>query len=152
MKTIALTQGYVARVDDADYARANIYRWSVAMRSGRKTIYAKRRVKLKEGKWGNQYLHRFLLGMDDPKQKIDHKNGDGLDNRRCNLRIATTRQNAQNRSNSKGVYEQPNGSFRSSIRVEGKALNLGTFTSYNLAREVYLAARKKHFGVFGGGQ
>lgn len=65
---------------------------------------------------------------------IDHINGDKGDNRICNLRIATNRQNSMNRSGAKdaaspyrGVYPMPNGRWRARISDGVKTLSLGMF-------------------------
>lgn len=102
-KTIPLTQGKVAIVDDCDYAELSKYKWCFHKR------YAIRNVKA-NGKCKQVYMHRVIAGTPDGME-TDHVNGDSLDNRRCNLRWATTAQNqanrridGDNRSGYKGVY------------------------------------------------
>lgn len=79
-------------IDLNDYNKIKDYRWWVA--SHRKDGYCcvEARIKNKHVK-----LSRYLLGVTDPKIYVDHINGDPLDNRRLNLRIATPHQNAENR-------------------------------------------------------
>lgn len=96
MRTIPLTQGKVAFVDDEDLERVMAagpwHLWRA--RSGRRTMYAKH----SSNRLPNQMtvlLHRFILGAE-PGQLIDHINGDGLDNRRANLRFCSASQNIQN--------------------------------------------------------
>lgn len=71
----------------------------------------------------NKHLSRVVMGTD---QFVDHINHNPLDNRKCNLRIVTKSQNQMN-VNYKGVYESLNGKFRAQIKINGKALALGTY-------------------------
>ena len=84
MKKIPLTKGYVALVDDADYAAVSQFKWQslVVHRSDGsvRNVYATRGVYLGSGKNTNQKMHRFILGISDPKTKVDHRNHVGLDN------------------------------------------------------------------------
>lgn len=85
---------------------------------------------------------------------IDHIDGNGLNNRFSNLRIATLSQNGFNRN----VTPSPETGFRgvmrkgnkwgAHIKVRGKDLWLGRFDSPELASDAYLAAAKVHFGEF----
>ena len=84
MKKLNLSQGKMAALDNADYERAAIFKWHARQEKQRPSCwYAVRTV-------GNKtvYLHRFILdapsGLD-----VDHKDGDGLNCQRLNLRIAT---------------------------------------------------------------
>lgn len=92
-KEIALSQGKVAVVDAADFADANRWRWSA--HKIRNTFYAVR----KSGA-SHVYLHREIMASElRPSLVVDHKDGDGLNNCRSNLRVCTRRQNQQNRVN-----------------------------------------------------
>src|SRR4051812_204373 len=99
VREIPLTQGYVALIDDEDYERVAARKWHVT-NTGKSTPYAGTMVR--RGK--RIRLHRFLL--DAPAGLlVDHRNRNGLDCRRENLRLAT---HAQNQSNlirpRKGTY------------------------------------------------
>jgi hypothetical protein len=94
MKKIPLTQGYFAIVDDSDFDMLNRVKWHA--NKGHNTFYAQRSVLQENGKWKNVQMHRVILGVHDPKIQVDHINGDGLDNRRCNLRSCTRSENMQN--------------------------------------------------------
>lgn len=93
--------------------------------------------------------------MDTPKGLLcDHICHETLDNQRENLRNVTRFQNQQNRriqrSNTtgfKGVSLDHN-KYRANIRVDGKPLHLGNFTSAEEASAAYEAAAKKYFGDF----
>jgi len=91
MKAIPLTQGQKAMIDDKDYELVSHLKWH-AIRI-RRTFYAQSRLSTKPSK--AVLMHRFIL--DAPSEmEVDHRNGDTLDNRRNNLRIATRPQNGRN--------------------------------------------------------
>jgi hypothetical protein len=99
-------------------------------------------------------MHRFLIG--EAGLYVDHRNGDGLDNRRANLRSATNSQNQANRGKSKrnksgfkGVYfHKPAQKFLASIQFEGKLRHLGLFADPIEAAKAYDAAALEYFGQF----
>jgi AP2 domain-containing protein len=152
MKEIPLTQGKVALVDDDDYEAVSQFKWC-AMKDGR-CFYAARGVVGKNGRWTVQPLHRFLLpGVP----RIDHRDGDGLNNQRENLRPATAVENnrAQKRkqvgtsSQFRGVFRRSDGKrWRAQITVEGKKLSLGHFYYETDAARAYDTAARKYFGEF----
>lgn len=90
-----------------------------------------------------------------PASGIDHRDGDGLNNRWANLREATKVQNAgnvkakrRNTSGFKGVSQTPNGRFRASIQSNGNWRHLGTFMTAEEAHSAYIAAAIETFGDF----
>lgn len=97
MKLIKLTQGYFVKVSDDDYDWLNQWKWKVLIDKNRKAIYAARSTGT-ANKRGCELMHRLILGITDRWQFGDHINGDGLDNQRENLRVATNSQNQANRS------------------------------------------------------
>lgn len=150
--TIPLSQGKVALVDAEDYERVSAFKW-YASRSKR-TWYALHKVCIAPGKWTVISLHRFV--MDAPSDKeVDHEDGNGLDCRKCNLRLATRAQNRMNQravvaaSGYKGVYpaKGTKGWFVT-IRHDGQALNLGYYDDPITAAHVYDAKARELFGVF----
>ena len=136
-REIQLTRGMVALVDDVDFERAVCFEWSAAKR-GAQLWYAKRSASPRPHRsW--EYLHRFILGVVDPSVRVDHKNNDGLDNRRLNLRVASHGQNCQNsrpRSSSgfKGV-DWHSGDGRWRARCGG--VHIGEFDSAEEAAVAY---------------
>lgn len=148
MKTIPLSQGKIALVDDADYEAVSAFKW-YANKIGRR-FYAARHFR-REGKRSTQGLHQFLLpGVP----RIDHRDGDGLNNQRDNLRPATTAQNAQGfrrkciRTSSvyRGVsWHSARKKWRAGINVNGKRINLGDFALEADAARAYDTAAKQHF-------
>lgn len=103
--------------------------------------------------FGKKLLHRVVLGAQDG-QRVDHINGDKLDNRLCNLRLATPSQNSANSikrkgsSKYKGVTRRSWGAWRAQICVNLKKHSLGHFQSEIDAAKAYNTAALKHFGEF----
>ena len=101
-------------------------------------------------------LHRIVVCA--PKGVlVDHINGNGLDNRHCNLRWATHAQNLQNRkihknntSGFKGVYWRAREKkWIARIRANGKTRDLGYFSTPQAAHEAYCRASAEFHGEFG---
>lgn len=139
--------GVTAIVDAEDYDRLMEHSWWAHSTKGK--FYAKteiaRRVVL---------MHRFILGF--PDSLIDHIDGNALDNRRDNLRLADHRQNGwnsaikgNNTSGFKGVnLHRASGLWRARIRVGGEHMNLGYFKHPEQAAEAYRVAAQEHHGEF----
>lgn len=143
---IRMPGGLVVVVDDVDFARVSAFKWHAHRR--KKLIYAMRRFWLPDGRKGAVLMHRFILGV--PRDiEVDHRNGDGLDNCRSNLRPCSNIENGRNkrafgRLGLKGVYEKPNGRFVAGIL----RIHLGTFDSAAEAARAYDAAAIIEFGEF----
>lgn len=147
MRWVPLTRGYFARVDDADYAMLQQHTWYAVVTP--KGNYAQTRI---DGRAIR--MHVLLMGT----KGVDHRDGDGLNNVRANLRFATARQNAQNRrvdgknntTGFKGVIRRPDrpGKFRARIVVYGRTHYLGDYNTAEAAAHAYDAAAKEHFGEF----
>lgn len=151
MKQIKLTQGKFALVDDADFEWLNQWKWYCEPHG--KTFYAVRRSFI-DGKKQTIRMHRLIMNAPD-NMLVDHKMGNGLDNRRSELRLCTDTQNKYNRGKSKnktgfkGAYWQKQiGRWYSRIRVNGKDKYLGTFSTAEQAAEAYKIAAIKYHGEF----
>jgi len=146
MKRIPLTQGKEAHVDDQDYEHLIPWHWVPA-------VHGKYVVRT-----GGHYMHTEVARlMGFPPELIpDHKNENGLDNQRENLRPATKSQNMMNRgldrnnkSGFKGVcWYKARGKWICYITVMNRRLHLGYFDDKIEAAKAYNAAAKKHFGEF----
>lgn len=86
-------KGFFAEVDDEDYASLAHFRWNVHRAPGSLTIYAKRQLSTHEGR-GWVFMHQQVLGKV-PGAEIDHRDGNGLNNRRGNLRHVTHAENVR---------------------------------------------------------
>ncbi len=137
------------KVDEGDYEKVRHINWKPE---------CGKRVKRKDNcyavAWGyfsdddkykKIFMHRFILGVNGDEE-IDHINGDGLDNRRKNLRIVSHRENCQN-LHFKRTSEYPGVSFNTfankwtaRIQVNGVYKHLGYFTSEKKAYETYKMA------------
>lgn len=119
------------------------------------SLYVARGVYRGVGKQVTELLHRFLL--NPPRDMfVDHINGNGLDNRRTNLRLATREQNARNakrpRTSSSGLkgacWDRRDQRWRSTIRLDGRKVSLGYFRTAEEAHRAYCEASAKHYGEF----
>jgi hypothetical protein len=149
LKQIKLTKGKLAIVDDVMFAHLSNYKWS-AVRNKYGTWYAKRMVTNFIGVRCTVYLHWAVIGQPTDRNRqivVDHIDGDGLNNRASNLRIATQRENLLNtkkRRNGKtssryhGVYwHKPSKIWRAALFVNGKLKHLGCFENELEAHERY---------------
>lgn len=145
MTTISLISGEKVLIDCADLKKVSGFRWYLS--SGR-VRYAMARI-------GAQtiYMHRLIAGTPEGLY-TDHINGDGLDNRRENLRSCSSSQNQANIGKKseyrlyKGVHMTRSGKFVARIGIAWKQKHLGTFETAELASEAYNEAALKTFGQF----
>ena len=159
MAEIPLTQGKVALVDDADLPLLSGYTWRAQKWTGGNGWYAITSLYVRGSGRRNRLvvpilMHGLLL-HDAPR--VDHRDGDGLNNRRENLRPCTQSQNLANRgketkricsSRYKGVGREPGRPWRASIRLDGRPRHLGYFTDEAAAARAYNAAALAHWGEY----
>jgi hypothetical protein len=148
MKEIELTRGKVAIVDDDEYAHLSRLKWTYLFRKtgGYAAHY------WREGDCVHSVrMHRLVMGAMDGEQ-VDHINGNGLDNRKANLRLCTHTENTRNRRVSNGRrykgVKPSGGKWCAHISVDKKHIWLGTFETEDDAARAYNKAAKKHFGAF----
>jgi hypothetical protein len=149
MKEIKISQGRFAQVDAADYEYLSKYKWHY------EKGYVSRNVPAEKGQV-QIYMHTQVMGGKRSGLEIDHVNGDGLDNRRQNLRYCTHSENMKNRkmarnntSGYKGVsYAKTSGKWMAYICVNSKLQNLGYYDTAEKAAEVYDEAARKNYGDF----
>lgn len=141
-----------ALVDDADFERLSEFVWCYKERSDGNGGYVYRYIKDPQSKSkrgvGRRLLHHDVLQVLSSVE-IDHRNGDGLDNQRRNLRRATHAQNCRNQrtqstgrktSKFKGVGKASPNRWRARIRLDGKLIDLGHFESEVEAAAAYNSA------------
>lgn len=148
MRIIQLTQGATAFVSDEDYDRLSHYKWKL-LKDG------DRRYAIREENGRLIAMHQDVLGAKDGLL-IDHRDRNGLNNVRSNLRYATRSQNQVNSvrpkpatasSQFKGVTMIP-ARWVARIKVNGKSQHLGTFYSEAEAAEAYAAAARRLYPDF----
>ena len=154
MRTIPLTQDKVAIVDDDDFETINAYKWCAHRH--RNTFYAERTARQRDGTRTTEKMHRIILARKLGRalarsEMPDHENGDGLDNRSINVRLATNAQNQRNcgrhspnpSSQNLGIYRRKSdGAWRARIMINRKNAHLGYYASETeavIARELYIA-------------
>ena len=152
MKEIKLSNGAIAIVDDEDYESLSLHKWHPS--KDRDLCYAIR-ASFSGGKRKTERMHRVIMGATDNETHVDHKNQNGLDNRKENLRLCTI---SQNRSNSrpnknsssqyKGVTKDHPNKWLAQITVNYKNHNLGRFKIEKDAALAYDKAAYKYFKEF----
>jgi len=151
---VPLTRGMFAIVDRIDVERVSQFLWSATTIRGR--WYSVGRVVNEEGWSKLMLMHRFIVNPPD-SAIVDHKNGNALDNRRSNLRLATKAENAMNsrlRSDNTSGYRgvtydarRKSRPWRAFIRDGGQRW-LGYYETAEEAARAYDAAAKVSFGEF----
>jgi len=152
MKQIKLTQGAVALVDDADYESLRFMRWhldkGVSKSYARTRIYAGKSSQLVR-------MHRFL--MNPPVGVlVDHRDRDGLNNQRSNLRICTPAENNRNavkqinnKSGYKGVsWDKEKRLWTVGVSIKHKRKIIGRYFCLIKAAKAYDEAAIKYYGEF----
>lgn len=156
-REIPLTCGLTALVDASDYEWLMKRCWQAKFGGGRRTVYAGRN----EGGRKDRHrvmMHREILGLGRyDKRQGDHINGNTLDNRRSNLRIATHAENQHNKgkqkngtSGYKGVnFVKGKGVYEAKIMLDKKKIYLGVRkTAKEAYEELYVPASRKYHGQF----
>lgn len=146
---IALNRGF-ALVDADRFEELNAFVWSVSGRDGKHVARGR------EGK--TLWLHHAVLGIPTSVH-VDHKDGNGLDNRKSNLRVADNSLNHANigkmkrrraaTSKYKGVHWRKDRSrWSAELKIRDRSIKLGCYATELEAARAYDAAALQHFGEF----
>jgi hypothetical protein len=147
---VSLTRGYVAVVDDADWAIISARKWYADVaQSG--LVYAATKIQGKRVR-----MHRLLLDAVDGDH-VDHTDGNGLNNQRSNIRIVTHAENMQNKkryknnkTGHKGVtMNVKSGQWIARIQAQKQSYFLGTFDALDRAVDAYAKAAESLRGQIG---
>ncbi len=153
MKKIPLSQGQFALVDDKDVDRLKSYNWyALRVPHG---FYVICNIK-KDKKTTTMSMHRFLLNAPDGVD-VDHKDHNGLNNQRANIRLCTRSQNMMNQrcgqkneaSIFKGVCASNRGKpWRAKLRIGRNHVSLGNYATEEEAAMAYDEGAQELFGEF----
>ena len=157
-RLIPLTQGQFAKVSPEDFEWLNRWKWQAWFAKCTRTFYAVR------GQWNPAKknmdairMHRVILEcVEGDRKQVDHANGDTLDNRRSNIRVATHAENQMNkgrpRNNTSGVkgvsWDKNVGKWRVRVQSNGESLNVGFFSSLDDAKEARRTAAEDLHGKY----
>ena len=152
MVKIELTQGKHALIDDDDYNRILKYKWCAHFEHN--NWYAVT-GKVINGKRHTIRMHRLIMDAM-PGEIMDHINGNGLDNRKENLRFCTAKQNCWNSGSRKGTSSKYKGvskrkgtrKWESYININGKRKHLGFFHTEKEAAKRYNQQAVLVYGQF----
>lgn len=142
-------------IDDNDWYILSACRWYVQRNPLSGKFYVQHSWK-RNGEEVTIKMHRFIMGVIDPSIKVDHADGNTLNNKRSNLRIATCSQNSmnrgkaiKNRSGFKGVIFEPKKElYRVVITANKKVIRAGRFKNPIDAAKRYNELAIKYHGEF----
>lgn len=147
-----VVKNHVILVDADDYPFLSRYSWHV--RASKKTFYAQTTVYI-NGKYKTLRMHRLIMGMS--AKFVDHKNRNGLDNRKSNLRKCTAAESARNmvkkrsKSGYLGVYQNSGRAktWKMNIRFNNKFIREHGFETAEAAARRYDELSRELHGEFG---
>lgn len=153
MKQIRLANGRgVVLIDDEDYERIAAHSWCLQLGGGNyQRKYAQANIKI-DGQWKRTTMHRFIMGLKKG-ERCDHRDNDGLNNQKENLRLATSNQNQHNREKVRGRFKGVSwhkvaAKWVAQIAAYGKHYYLGLFDEEEAAARAYDAKAKELHGEF----
>lgn len=156
-RTIKLTRGQSTVVDAADFEELSKYKWQASWSPTSKKFYATRSEYIGNYKRKHIRMNRQVMGF--PPGIVDHADRNTLNNRRSNLRVATTSQNqfnskvrSTNKCGIKGIYFiTKEKRWCAEIKVNGKTRRLGRYRTSDEAAASYRTAILAVAGEFANG-
>ena len=141
-------------VDDEDYESLSKFHWII--RKAKYTFYVYRLTSRKEGKRKQIQIHRQILNITNPETLLDHEDRNGLNNQKCNLRVATKSQNAANIASQQNTsskylgvcFDKRTGRWIAHIKSNKIQMWLGRHDTQEQAAIAYNEAAKIHHGEF----
>lgn len=152
VKEIQLTKGKIAIVDDEDFEWLNKRKWHTQEQGN--TFYARRSF-VENGQGKTIRMHREIMKAEEG-DIVDHIDGNGLNNKKSNLRLVTKNQNSMNcrshknsSSRFKGVHWHKNQKrWHAKIQKDGKKFFIGSFDDEVQAAKSYDKKAKELFGEY----
>lgn len=155
MKKLKLNQGKYTVVDDEDFEWLSRTKWWAAKYRRAFYVHGKRRVSTNNFK--TLKIHIEIMkhhNLHKEGKQVDHINGDGLDNRKINLRMCTNSNNIKNRgllsSNTSGYkgVTRVGKRWRARLTSNRKVMSFGCYKTKLEAAKAYNEAALKHHGEF----
>lgn len=154
MTEIKLSRGLIALVDEEDFSDLSNYKWYALKINDNN--YAARNIRKENGKQTLILMHRQVMNLFDKLLQVDHKDHNGLNNHKNNLRVCPCALNNKNSVSRKGsaskflgvTKRKRNKKWEAAIFVNSKGIYLGTFEFEIDAAKAYDAAAKIHFGEY----
>jgi hypothetical protein len=155
VKQIQLTKGKFALVDDEDFEFLSKWRWYYGAVGKNGKGYAIRKSVYSDGIRHTYFMHRLIL-LSRWDEYSDHINRNELDNRRCNLRVATLSQNQHNQS----LHKNNTSGYKGLVWIERikrwqvylsfnrERIYLGAYICKEDAARAYDKAATKYYGAF----
>jgi hypothetical protein len=153
---VPLTRGLVAFIDEEDVEAISKHIWHAEGKKGRVKFYARSGSPRATGSRVGHVMHQFVLGGRRVGFDIDHINGNGLDNRKQNLRFCASVDNMRNKwvssRNTSGIpgvnWRARDCKWRAYITIDKRQVYLGQFANKHDAVIARSLAAAKYFGEF----
>lgn len=131
-------QTFKVLYDECDHDIVSKYKWYIST-----TGYVVHTLKV-DGRNTRILMHRLILGVSDPAVKVDHINHNGIDNRRCNIRLCTHQENMMNRKKT----DKPTTSKYLGVRLKYNKTRKGNISGPFIYSEIKASGQKFHLGYF----